>query len=130
MRRAAVLGLAIGVAALTRGEAQLLLLLLALPVVWLVPRGGRVRLGAAVLAGFLVLVGPWLARNWITFNRPTSISTNEGGLLAGANCHDAYNGFLIGSWGCLPVNDPRLDVELAEVWQHPVERSCEPRGGG
>ena len=118
VRRAALLGLAIGLAALTRGEAQFLLLLLALPLLWLVPRGGRLRLAAAVVAGFLVVVGPWLARNWIVFHRPAAISTNEGGLLAGANCHDAYYGRLIGSWGCLPVNDPRWGSNEAVIAGH------------
>ena len=105
-RRAAVAGLAIGLAALTRGEAVLLLALLAVPVLWLVPRPRRLALAAAVAAGFLVVVGPWLARNWITFDRPTAISTNEGGLIAGANCRSAYYTELIGTWACFPEPEP------------------------
>jgi 4-amino-4-deoxy-L-arabinose transferase-like glycosyltransferase len=104
--RAAVVGVALGLAALTRAEAVLLLVLLAAPAVWLAPhhlsRRERLRLLAAVLAGCAVLVVPWLARNWIVFDRPTPISTNQGGLLAGANCDRAYHGPLIGAWGCFP----------------------------
>jgi MYXO-CTERM domain-containing protein len=47
-------------------------------------------------------VVPWLARNWIAFDRPTPISTNQGGLLAGANCPRAYYGEFVGTWGCFP----------------------------
>ncbi len=81
-RRAAVLGVAIGLAALTRSEALFLVLLLGLPAVWLgAPRGGRLRPALAVVAGCALLAVPWVARNWIQFDRPSAISTNEGGLL-------------------------------------------------
>ena len=104
LRRAAALGVATGLAALTRSEGLLLLLLLALPAVWLArPRaGGRLRLVALVAAGCALVVVPWLARNWIVFDRPTPISTNQGGLLAGANCGAAYHGPFIGTWACFP----------------------------
>jgi hypothetical protein len=101
--RGAVLGAAIGLAALTRSEALLLVVLLAVPALWLgTPSGGRLRPALAICAGCAVLVAPWLARNWIAFDRPTSISTNEGGLLAGANCGRAYHGELVGTWPCFP----------------------------
>ena len=103
-RRGAVLGVAIGLAALTRSEAVALVLLLGLPAVWLgAPRGGRLRPALAVAAGCALLTVPWAARNWIEFDRPTALSTNEGGLLAGANCDRAYRGELIGTWPCFPV---------------------------
>jgi 4-amino-4-deoxy-L-arabinose transferase-like glycosyltransferase len=127
-RRAALLGLAIGLAALTRGEAVLLLALVAVPVLWLVPRPGRLRLAAAVAAGFLVVVGPWLARNWITFNRPAAISTNEGGLIAGANCRSAYYTDLIGTWACFPKNDPAWGTNEAVVSSHLRRRGLDYAG--
>jgi Dolichyl-phosphate-mannose-protein mannosyltransferase len=103
-RRAATLGAAIGLAVLTRSEGLLLILLLGLPAVALAVAGRRDRLRfvAAVVAGCAVLVVPWLARNWIAFDRPTPISTNQGGLLAGANCDRAYHGAFIGMWACFP----------------------------
>jgi 4-amino-4-deoxy-L-arabinose transferase-like glycosyltransferase len=96
-RRAALLGSAIAAAALTRGEALVLLVLLALPLC------GWRRAGVAALACVVVLA-PWLARTWIVFDRPVLISTNVGGLLAGANCARTYHGDLIGQWdfGCVP----------------------------
>jgi 4-amino-4-deoxy-L-arabinose transferase-like glycosyltransferase len=102
--RAALMGAPIGAAALTRSEGLLLLVLLVLPAVSLVraPRRDRVRLLAVALAACAVLVLPWLARNWIVFDRPAAISTNEGGLLSGANCDRAYHGPFIGTWACFP----------------------------
>jgi 4-amino-4-deoxy-L-arabinose transferase-like glycosyltransferase len=109
-RRAALLGAVIGLAALTRSEALLLVPLL-LP--WRQPK-----LAAAVVAGCFVVVAPWLVRNWITFDQPTAISTNEGGLLAGANCHAAYYTELIGTWACFPVNDPAWGTNEAVISGH------------
>jgi 4-amino-4-deoxy-L-arabinose transferase-like glycosyltransferase len=113
--RAAALGVAIGAAALTRSEGLLLLVLLALPAAWLVraPRRDRLRLLAVACAACALLVLPWLARNWIVFDRPAAISTNEGGLLAGANCGRAYHGPFIGTWACFPR--PRREWGLNEA---------------
>jgi 4-amino-4-deoxy-L-arabinose transferase-like glycosyltransferase len=101
--RAALLGAGIGLAALTRGEALLLLPLLALPVALRLPERSAAALGAAVLA-CLVVLAPWTVRNLATFERPVPISTNEGGLIAGANCPGTYRGRDIGSWDirCVP----------------------------
>jgi 4-amino-4-deoxy-L-arabinose transferase-like glycosyltransferase len=127
-RRGALLGLAIGLAALTRSEAVLLVLLLGVPLLGLIPREARLRVAAALVAGCLVAVGPWLVRNWITFDRPTAISTNEGGLLAGANCHAAYYGPLIGTWPCLPRNDPAWGENEAVISGHLRSRAFEYAG--
>jgi 4-amino-4-deoxy-L-arabinose transferase-like glycosyltransferase len=95
--RMAQLGAVVGLAALTRSEG-LLLLLLALPIVWRVGRSSRaVRLGVAA-AACLVVMGPWLIRCWIVFDEPVLISTNYGDLVAGANCDATYSGRLIGEW--------------------------------
>jgi 4-amino-4-deoxy-L-arabinose transferase-like glycosyltransferase len=110
VRRAALLGAAIGLAALTRSEALLLVPLL-LP--W-----RRPKLAAAVVVACFVVIAPWLVRNWITFDQPTGISTNEGGLFAGANCHAAYYTPLIGTWACFPVNDPAWGTNEAVISGH------------
>lgn len=110
------LGIAIGLAALTRSEALLLLPLLLLCAV---PKGGRLKV---TIACALVLA-PWLARNWITFDQPTGISTNEGGLFAGANCHSAYYTPLIGTWACFPVNDPAWGENEAVISGHLRKRA-------
>ena len=117
-RRAALLGVAIGFAALTRSEALLLVVLLGGPILLLVPRGRRLRLAAALAAGTLLVVGPWLGRNWITFDQPTGISTNEGGLFRGANCRSAYYTPLIGTWACFPYHDPAWGENEAVISGH------------
>jgi hypothetical protein len=87
---AAMLGALVALATLTRSEAILLLPLLAVPV-GLRARDRRWALMAvSVLAGVIVLA-PWLIRNWTTFDRPL-LSTNDGTTLAGANCPQTYAG--------------------------------------
>jgi 4-amino-4-deoxy-L-arabinose transferase-like glycosyltransferase len=116
-RRPVLLGVAIGLAALTRSEALLLLPLLLIAV----PRGKRL----IVVAACAVAVAPWLARNWITFDRPTGISTNEGGLFAGANCPSAYYTHLIGTWACFPKNDPAWGENEAVISGHLRQRALD-----
>jgi hypothetical protein len=96
-RRAAIAGAAVGVAALARSEALALLVLLVLPL------AGLRRTAIAGLACLVVLT-PWLARTWIALDHPVLVSTNVGGLLAGANCDTTYAGDELGQWdyGCLP----------------------------
>ncbi|MGZ6641111.1 MAG: ArnT family glycosyltransferase [Solirubrobacteraceae bacterium] len=101
--RGAVLGVAIAAAALTRGEALLLLVLLVVPLAWHRPRAGLVAAAACAL-----VLAPWLVRCWVAFDQPVLISTNVGGLLAGANCPTTYAGSLLGQWDyrCLPKRLP------------------------
>jgi len=112
--RALGLGAALGLATLTRSEALLLLVLLALPLVALLPRGRRLAPAGFVALGCALLVLPWVARNWIVFDRP-ALSTNEGGLLAGANCDAAYHGSLIGTWPCFPRVPRSWGTNEAEI---------------
>lgn len=95
--RAAVLGAVIGLAALTRAEALLLLVLLPFGLAGL-------RRGLVSVAACALVLSPWLVRCWIAFGQPVLISTNVGGLLAGANCAPTYSGSLLGQWDlfCLP----------------------------
>jgi hypothetical protein len=97
VRRAITLGFVIALAALTRSEGLLLLVLLPFGL------AGWRRGLTSVVACVLVLV-PWLLHCWVTFGQPVLISTNVGGLLAGANCPQTYHGPLLGQWdlGCLP----------------------------
>jgi 4-amino-4-deoxy-L-arabinose transferase-like glycosyltransferase len=109
-RRGAVLGVAIAAAALTRGEALVLLGLLVVPLAWRHRRAGVVAGAACVL-----VLAPWLARCWIAFDQPVVISTNVGGLLAGANCDTTYAGQLLGEWDyrCLPADRPANEAVAA-----------------
>jgi 4-amino-4-deoxy-L-arabinose transferase-like glycosyltransferase len=111
--RAALLGALIGLAALTRGEAILLLVLLVLPVALRLERRRAATLAVAV-AACAVALAPWTIRNLSTFDKPVFLSTNEGNLIAGANCASTYGGRDIGSWDlrCVP-NGPIEDESLA-----------------
>jgi 4-amino-4-deoxy-L-arabinose transferase-like glycosyltransferase len=112
--RALMLGGAIGLAALTRSEAILLLVLLAAPVARRAGERRLARFGLAALA-CAVLVAPWTIRSSLALDSPVLLSTNLGGLVAGANCHSTYHGQNIGQWrfacfGKLPRFDNQADL--------------------
>jgi 4-amino-4-deoxy-L-arabinose transferase-like glycosyltransferase len=92
---ALALGVLLGLAALARGEALLLLPLLLIP---LVRRPGGWRTAAVVVATFAVVLTPWTIRNFSAFDRPVLIATEGGETLAGANCDPTYYGKAIGTW--------------------------------
>jgi hypothetical protein len=92
---AGFLGLAVGAAALSRGEAILLVPLLLLPLAW---RARSLKAAAVMLAGFALVVAPWTVRNLARFDQPVLISTNSSSVFAGANCDPVYHGDLIGLW--------------------------------
>jgi hypothetical protein len=99
-RRWILLGVVIGLAALTRGEGLLLLAVLAGPLIWRHASHWRERLKPALLVGVatLIVVAPWMIRNAVEFDAFVPISTNTSTAIAGANCHDAYNGPRTGAW--------------------------------
>jgi 4-amino-4-deoxy-L-arabinose transferase-like glycosyltransferase len=99
-RRAAALGALLALAALTRGDALALLVLLAVPVAIAARARWRERIGlwAVTLAAFCVVVAPWTIFNLTRFDTPVLISTNSNGLFVGANCAETYAGPLIGAW--------------------------------
>ena len=113
LARAALLGALVGLATLTRGEAIFLLPLLVLPVCVRAGRA-RIRMLAIACAACLVALAPWTIRNATTFERFVAVSTNDGTLLAGANCDDTYRGRDIGSWqiDCVP-SGPAVDESEA-----------------
>jgi 4-amino-4-deoxy-L-arabinose transferase-like glycosyltransferase len=105
--RAALLGAVAGLAALTRGEALLLVPLLVVPATW---RAGP-RAVAAGLAAFALVLVPWSVRNFVAFDRPVLLSNNTGSLLAGANCRDTYGGRLLGEWSVACLSYPPHESE-------------------
>jgi 4-amino-4-deoxy-L-arabinose transferase-like glycosyltransferase len=118
----AALGATIGLAALTRAEALLLLPILALPVC-LRARGRATAwpwsFALACLAA-LVVIAPWSVRNWIAFDRPVPISINESSVIGGANCDRAYGGRDMGYWrlDCLAPRSPRAnEARQAQRWR-------------
>lgn len=96
-RRAIELGALIGLAALTRGEALLLVLLLLLPLLHHVsPRG----IAVATVATLLVCL-PWSIRNTAEFGQPTAITTGDGSVIAGSNLPRTYHGPDLGGFDVL-----------------------------
>jgi 4-amino-4-deoxy-L-arabinose transferase-like glycosyltransferase len=127
VRTAAALGATIALAALTRSEALILIPLLALPVALArvrlrapspARRAALVRAAACCAAAALVLA-PWLVRNWSEFGRPVLVSTNDGTLLAGANCDLTYRGKNIGFWDIACISKRSIDneAEQAATWR-------------
>jgi hypothetical protein len=99
--RAALLGAAVALAALTRSEALLMLPLLVLPL--LRTRAG-LRAAAVSAVALVVVLTPWSVHTWSTFDQPVAISTNAGSAIGGANCRQTYFGDQLGGWRpqCLP----------------------------
>jgi 4-amino-4-deoxy-L-arabinose transferase-like glycosyltransferase len=108
-RRAALLGLAIGLAALVRGEALGLLVVLLVPVLLQIPRGRRLAYAGAVVGVTVLVIAPWSIRNSVTMHRPLLVSTEDGPVIAGANCAFTYHGRDTGYWrsDCLPPGHDR-----------------------
>ena len=111
-RRPVLVGIGIGLATLTRSEALLFVPFLAVPLFW---RHWRQMLVAVACTG--VVVAPWVARNWITFDRPL-LSTNEGELIAISNCQPAYYGRDIG-FSVPSCSAPEMgnEAQAAARWQ-------------
>jgi 4-amino-4-deoxy-L-arabinose transferase-like glycosyltransferase len=98
---AALLGVAIALASLTRGEGLFLTVLLALPVALLARgltlREKALRLGVMAVA-VVVVLAPWFLRNANRFQHTVLLSTNSGDVLAQANCKQTYYGSHLGFW--------------------------------
>jgi hypothetical protein len=99
-RRAAALGVGIGLATLVRGEAIGLLVVLLVPVALQLPRQRRLRLTSAgvVVAVALLTIAPWSLRNSLTMHQPVLVSTEDGPVIGGANCDATYRGSDLGYW--------------------------------
>jgi 4-amino-4-deoxy-L-arabinose transferase-like glycosyltransferase len=111
-------GALIGLAALTRSEALLLVPLLAWPVAWRGGAGWPLRAAAATAACVLV-IAPWTIRNLAAFDHLVPISNNDATVLAGANCGLTYHGVNTGGWDIRCISPRRLDNEAAQarIWR-------------
>lgn len=122
-RRAAILGVAIGFAALARDELLLLAVLVLLPVALLArDRSSRERLRLlAVGAGAVVLViAPWVGFNLSRFSHPVFISDRFGVTVAAANCDPMWHGPLRGFWSMQCASDAAAGVRGDESAVDPV----------
>lgn len=121
---ALVLGVLIGLSALTRAEGLLFLVLLALPACLVRRRAlgtGRALAAVAVACvGAALVIAPWTLRNLDAFDQPVLISVNDSTVLAGANCDQSYSGPDTGFWilGCLAERKPGgNEAKQAEIWR-------------
>jgi 4-amino-4-deoxy-L-arabinose transferase-like glycosyltransferase len=118
-RRVALgLGAAIGLAALARSEALLLVPVLAWPVAVRGGSGWATRAALATLGCALVLA-PWTIRNAIQIGGLIPISTNDSTVLVGANCPKTYSGPDIGFWrfDCLTPQVSTNEGVQAGIWR-------------
>jgi 4-amino-4-deoxy-L-arabinose transferase-like glycosyltransferase len=92
-------GVVVGLAALTRTEALLLVPIVVVPVARAGVDGPRwsVRVGV-VTAGVVVLLGVWAVRNAVQLDTFQPLTNNSGTLVAGSNCARVYAGYQIGLW--------------------------------
>jgi 4-amino-4-deoxy-L-arabinose transferase-like glycosyltransferase len=117
--RTAVLGLLVGLCALTRPE--LIILVVPFAPFWIrtrLPRS-RAMLTAAFLVALLVLVGPWIGRNLHDFRDTEVMSSNFGSVIVGANCGPTYSGPLLGTWDvtcATVVRPPPGDASTADYF--------------
>jgi 4-amino-4-deoxy-L-arabinose transferase-like glycosyltransferase len=111
-------GAAIALAALTRSEALLLLVVLAWPAAWRGGAGWPLRAALATLACALVLA-PWAIRNADRFGAFVPISTNDSTVLAGANCPLTYHGVDLGGWNidCISKRRDDNEADQAAIWR-------------
>jgi 4-amino-4-deoxy-L-arabinose transferase-like glycosyltransferase len=110
-----VLGACTGLGALARSELALLAVGVAL-LVWATAgwRWRTVVRPALVVLGAVVVVAPWVVFNMARFERPVTLTTNDGTTLLGANCDATFRGEALGGWSVLcVVSDPayRMDEE-------------------
>jgi 4-amino-4-deoxy-L-arabinose transferase-like glycosyltransferase len=114
-----IVGAAFGLTALARSET-VLMIPLAAALVWWLPAGGDderrrgVVPGAAVLAGAILVLTPWIAFNLSRFERPVFLTTNDGTTLAGAYCDDSFHGRGTGGWTVLCLGGELDDRVLTE----------------
>jgi hypothetical protein len=97
--RAIGLGALCALAALTRSEQALLIVVVVIPLA-LVVRGVSLRqrvtfAGTGTLTA-LLLIAPWVGFNLARFNQPVFMSDDLGGTLAFANCRPAFYGHAVG----------------------------------
>jgi len=113
---AALLGALIGLSALTRPEAVILVPLIGLP--FLFSRRDRFprRVGTFFVIGGLCLlvILPWWVRNLSQFRDPTFLATGNGVVLQVSNCDQTYSGEFLGYWNveCLTADAPPVSEEV------------------
>ena len=120
---ALMLGGAFAFATMARAEAALLFPLVVLPLLLRahVPDWGtRLRALGLVSLAAVVIMGPWVARNLVAFERPVLLSNGFGATLRGSSCDDAWYGDRA---GLFPFCPPDLPVDGDESERDAIVRS-------
>ena len=109
LTNALLLGIAIGLAALTRPEAVLLVPLIGVPLLFSGDTDVRHRVYGVLAVGLacLAVILPWWVRNLTTFEKPTFLATGHGSVLQSANCDQTYSGQFLGYWDIHCILDGR-----------------------
>jgi hypothetical protein len=68
------------------------------PVIVQLPRGARLRRAAVIAGVALLTIAPWSIRNSLVMDQPVLVSTEDGPVIAGANCDATYHGRDTGYW--------------------------------
>ena len=100
-RLAVGLGIAVGVASLTRAESILLVPLLIVPLaLWLrhCDLRRRLKLLAVATGATILTIAPWVGYNLLRFEHPVFLSSNLELTMLSANCDDTYYGPFLGFW--------------------------------
>jgi 4-amino-4-deoxy-L-arabinose transferase-like glycosyltransferase len=108
--RAVGLGLALGFAALTRGEVVFLAPLLVLPLLYGLRRLSireRLKLLVITAACMVAVIGPWVGYNLSRFEKPVFMTDHWGTVLKAASCDEAWYGEYRGwYWFCQKTQPP------------------------
>ncbi len=111
LANAAWLGLAFGLATLSRAEIVILAPLLAFPLVLGMRDVGmrsRFQMLSVIALCMAALVGPWVGYNLTRFEKPVLLTSNPSTVLAFASCDATYYGKLVGWYSACPALTPRL----------------------
>lgn len=125
---AAWLGVALGVAALSRAELVLLGPLIAVPLFWYRKRNVRQAVASVALVGVVAIavVAPWVVHNLARFDHVVLLSDQSGETVAASWCNDGFYGNTLGykSYRCLRASQD--EENPSESWisygRHHVER--------
>jgi hypothetical protein len=116
---AAWLGAVIGLSALTRPEAVILVPLVGAPFLFSrrEPLARRIRTLLIIAGLCLVVILPWWVRNLTQFHDPTFLATGNGVVLQVANCDGTYSGQFLGYWDikCLIGDAPPTTDQQKQI---------------
>jgi len=114
---AAATATAFSLAAMTRSEGVLLVAFVALPLALFAPgvdRTTRLKFAGVVCIVAGLIIGPWVVRNLIVFDKTTTMASGTGHVLAYGNCDATYSGKFLGYWNdtCALKNWPPGDESV------------------